>query len=294
MLFLSSTFAFLDHNCYFNRSASLKRILSVADKIHAKESWMKRHVIFALVASVAIIILALIIIATRSHSQGQSNTYLGGAGWTLKQNVMLKLPGEEPRLIGLREKHFAADGLRKDIDYGIDNNNGKARRRSVIIYDPSRGVFAQNFIYSRLFYLGECAPLGKDVLGKDVDVYQVRSNSNYIGDEQILGYDCAVTRNIYPNGMITESYIAYRLGGFAIKEVDQNDLRTTVWEPTAIEIGNVQESVVAYPTDWEVDFSDVEDDIQRLSANPNDSNNARVDRLRRQLLYAKKRLGLQK
>src|SRR5262245_3157628 len=119
----------------------------IADLIDAaayKESQMKRHVIFASVTIVIFALIAMISITKRSHSQDRSNIYLGGVGWSLKQDIMVKLPGEEPKLFGRREKYFAAGGLRKDIDY-IINKGGEAERRSIIIYDPSRGVFAQNY-----------------------------------------------------------------------------------------------------------------------------------------------------
>ncbi len=247
---------------------------------------MKR-VAFTVSISLVAFIVAAALARSRILQQTETAPYLGSNGWTLKQNIILTLTGSEPRIVGRKVYYIAADGRRRDVSYRI-RDDGTEFCEYVTVFIPDRGVFEENSRNQRLIYIADYAGLGGYV-----DVNHMRKLPNYVGDVQILGYNCALARNVQPDGATDEVYEAYNFSRFILKMVSRNQERIQTWEPTAIEIGEVPESALAYRIEWPVDFSFFEERIRRYqSANPNDPRYAQqAERMRQELERAKRRLG---
>lgn len=245
---------------------------------------MKRVAFTVLISLMALAVTAFIV---RSRGQKQIERYFGVNGWTLKQNIILQPAGGEPRIVGREEVFFAADGRRRKVTYHIADG-GTETHEHVTVMIPGKGVFEESPRNQRLIYVDECG-----VWGGDVDVKNEQNAPDYVRDEQILGYNCALHRTILPDGGVREFYVGYNFGAFPLKTVSQNNERIQIWEPTAIEIGGVPESAFVYRADWPVDFSQFEARIQRTqSENPSDTRYAtEAERMRQTLEGAKQRLG---
>jgi hypothetical protein len=249
---------------------------------------MKR-VAFTVSISLAAFIVAAAVARSRILQQTETASYLGSNGWTLKRNIILKLPGSEPRIMGREELYFSADGRRRDVTYNI-RDDGTEICQKTVVYTPGLGVFHEDTRSQRLIYIADYGGLGGDV-----DVNAAHKDPNYVSDQQILGYTCAYTRKVDPDGSVTEYYESYNFGRIPLKMVSQSSESTQTWEPTAIEIGGVSESALAYHVEWPVDFSYFEQRIQRRqSANPSDPSYAQqAERMRQELDNVKQRLSAQ-
>ncbi|MGH9841773.1 MAG: hypothetical protein ACREEM_23715, partial [Blastocatellia bacterium] len=226
----------------------------------------------------------------RSRGQKQLERYLGVNGWTLKRNIILTPAGGEPRIVGREDLFFAADGRRRKVTYHIEDDGTETHEHveRVTVMIPDHGVFDEISRDQRLVYFADYRGFGGDV-----DVNQERKALDYVRDEQILGYSCALHRTSLPDGTVMESYDGYNFAAFPLKVVSQNEERVQIWEPTAIEIGGVPESVLVYHAEWPVDFSLFEKQIRRMrSENPSDPRYAQeAERMQQTLEKAKQRVG---
>jgi len=241
--------------------------------------------------TVSISLTAFIVAAVIAHSRGQHQyeKHLGAQGWTLKRTVNFTPVGGEPRIVGREEVYFAADGRhRKDI-FSMDDE-GKEFCPLSTIFIPGIGVFNENSKNQTLMYV---ADNGAFVV--DVNIKQLRSDPNYIGDQEILGYKCAIFRTTLNDGSVMESYDAYQLGRYTLKSISRDNEGVQIWEPTSIEIGPVSESEFMYNNKWPVDFSEFEKRIQRVqSISVSDQNAAKeLNSMRQQLEQAKQRFSAQ-
>lgn len=247
---------------------------------------MKRFVF-----TVSISLVAFAVAAAIAYSRAQQGTalYLGTNGWTLKRDIIFTLPSGESRRVGRDVKYFAADGRRRDVSYHI-KDDGTETCENVVVYIPGRGAFYENSRDQRLVYIEDYTGWGGYV-----DINLAHKDPNYVSDQQILSYNCAFTRNVASDGTITEYYEGYNFARFPLKKVSRSNKGIQTWEPTAIELGEVPESALAYQQEWLVDFGEFEKRIQRTqSANPSDPQyTQQAERLRQQLKEAKRRLSKQ-
>jgi hypothetical protein len=233
----------------------------------------------------------------RSLGKGQQERYAGVRGWTLTQDVKEISTGQEPRLTQRRVEYFAADG-RHRTDLFILDDDGKESCQNSTIYDPNFGVFQEDPKNQQLVYIDD-----KKAGFGDVDADLVRTLPNYVGDQEILGYNCAVFRTTQPGGDVIELYEAYKLGRYPIKRVYRlaNAKSIHITEPSEIELGPPSEAEFIRNDNWPITFSMFEAKIQRYSAaaaQAKDPIAARevdqeANRLRQQMDQAKQRLAAQ-
>ncbi len=179
---------------------------------------MKRISISILIALVAFVATAAI---TRSWGQSQLESYLGANGWTLKQNIILIPNGEKPRVIGREEFLFFADGRRKNTIYNYKDGKEYIAFTEVLI--PKVGALHENFRSRHLDFIADYQGFGGDV-----DVSQAKNSPEYAGDEQVLGYNCAVKRTFLPDGAVVESYDGYNFAAFPLNRVSRNQERVQI------------------------------------------------------------------
>ena len=193
--------------------------------------------------------------------------------------------GEKPKVIGREEFLFFADGRRKHVIYNY--KDGKEYLAFTEVLTPKVGALHENFRSRHLDFIADYQGFGGDV-----DVSQAKSSPEYAGDEQVLGYNCAVKRSFLPDGAVVESYDGYNFAAFPLKRVSRNQERVQIWEPTAIELNQVSDAAFTYRSDWPLDFSNFEEQIQRTrDADPGNPQAAQeADRMQQTLEQAKKRL----
>ncbi|NOT59579.1 MAG: hypothetical protein HOP19_05060 [Acidobacteria bacterium] len=244
---------------------------------------MKRLTFTMFIGTIAFILTATIV---RSRGQQQMEPYLGANGWTLKRNIILTPTGGEPRIIGRDEAYFSADGRRRKNLF-ISEAGGAETCKKVDVWDPGLGAFHEDSTKKQLVYVA-----AYESFGGEIDINNVQQNPEYVRDEEILGYKCALMRSVLSDGTIIESYNAYNFATFPLKIVSQNKERIQVWEPTIIDVGEVPNSALNYHAEWSVDFTKYEEDIQRMQAEGSDDSRYanQVEKMRRNLEQAKQRL----
>jgi|GEM_PF-4774716 len=249
---------------------------------------MKR-VAFTVSISLAAFIAAAALTRSGVLRQRETVPYFGSNGWTLKRNIILTPTSSEPRIVGRDVLYFAADGRCRQVTYRL-GDDGTEICETVSVWIPGRGAFHEMSRDQQLVYVSDY-----EGFGGDIDVRLARKDPNYVSDQQILGYNCALTRIVNPDGTASEYYEGYNFSRYPLKVISRNHEAIKAWEPTAIEIGEVPESALVHRSEWPVDFSHFEKKLQRMqSANPSDPLYAQqAQRMHQQVEQAKQRLSAQ-
>jgi len=247
---------------------------------------MKRVAFTMLIGLIAFVSAGLL---ARSLGKHQYERYVGAKGWTLKQDVRDVYPDKEPRVTQRRIEYFAADNRHRSDRY-IVNVDGSEECQSSFIYDPNLGLFQEDRKYRQLVYEEDHM-----VHLENVDIDIARALPNYVGDQEILGYNCAVFRITLPDGDVYERYEAYKLGRYPIQRIAYKAKATHITEPTSIELGPPSEAEFMHNDQWPINFGRFEDRIQSYSTTAAETKEPRaieeVNRMRQQLQQAKQRLA---
>jgi len=249
---------------------------------------MKRIAFTALIGLIAFTSAGLL---ARSLGKRQHERYVGAKGWTLKQDVRDVYPDKESRVTQRRVEYFAADGRQRSDVYIVEADGSESCQRSTI-YDPNLGMFREDPKHRQLIYEEDkMANFG------NIDIDFIRTLPNYVRDQEILGYNCAVFRITLPDGDVYERYEAYKLGRYPIKRVSYKAKAIHMTEPTAIELGAPSEAEFIRNDKWPINFKWFEAKIESYSTEAARTKEPKTieeaNRLRQQLERAKQRLAAQ-
>lgn len=245
---------------------------------------MKRIIFTVLISLSAFVITSVVV---RSRGKQALEPYLEVNGWTLKRNNIITVTGKEPRIIARDVQYIAADNRRKQLTYRF-NEDGTEFCHSVVMYIPGIGAFAERSKERKLVYIDDYHSTAGDVSAGDY-----RGNPDYIADDHVLGYKCAHTQVVLPDGSMREAYEAYNFAKFPIKTVSRNLESIQTWEPVSIEIGPIPESSLAYHAEYPVEFGYFEDRIKRYESNDTgqEEYKQRIERMKAKLAKAKERFA---